>query len=61
MDDDDSLTLGQREDMQSLAVVLVETVCAALAMGGPGANPMSADAARHLLYEVFQDSMDEFR
>lgn len=59
--DDDSLALGQREDMQALAVVVVETVCAALATGGASANPMSADAARRLLYEVFGDSVDGFR
>ncbi len=47
--------------MQALAVVLVEMVCAALAVEGPMANPMSASAVQRLLYEVFHDNVDDFR
>lgn len=60
-DDDNPLLLGQKQDMQAAAVVFVEMVCAALALDGPRANPMTAGAAQRLLFEVFDDNVDDFR
>lgn len=54
------LRRAQREDLQALAVTLLEVIFSALAGAGPSSST-AADALQRLLFDVFQRDVSEFR
>lgn len=50
----------QKDDLQAIAIILLEAIFSALAEGGPS-QATSADALKRLLVEVFAGDIDRFR
>ena len=60
LEEDHPLRRAQREDLQALAVTLLEVIFSALAGAGPS-SATAADALQRLLFDVFQRDVSEFR